>query len=118
MSPAQKRSATARKAASSKGARSIDLDAARAARAEIADEPVRLTFDGKTIELPVEMPADFALLLADGDFRGATTALLGDDNTGWFFDLRPSLDDLKALTKGAGEVYGLTAGESEASPST
>jgi hypothetical protein len=113
---AAKRS-TAPKAAAGKRTRSIDLDAARAARAEAAGEPVALTFGGKTIALPPELPADFALLLADGDFRGAVKALLNEDAQ-WFFDLRPSMDDLKALAEGAGEVYGLTEGESEASPST
>jgi hypothetical protein len=116
LSPAAKR-VPRKPADAGKAGRSIDLDAARAARAEAAAEPVSLTFGGKTIELPVEMPADFALQLADGDFRGAVTALL-DKETEWFFDLRPSLDDLKALADGASEVYGLTEGESEASPST
>ena len=117
MSPAAKRPVPAKKAATGKSGRSIDLDAARAARAEAGAEPVSLTFGDRSIELPVEMPADFALQLSVGDFRGAVDALLGEEAE-WFFDLRPSLDDLKALADGASEVYGLTEGESGASPSS
>lgn len=97
--------------------RSINLDAARAARAEAAGEPVTLTFDSKDITLPVELPADFALCAAEGDLRAAVVALLGDEAE-WFFARRPSMDDVSALVKGAHEVYGVNEGESTASPSS
>ena len=97
--------------------RTINLDAARAARAEASREPVTLTLDGKDITLPIELPADFALKASEGDLRGAVVALLGDD-ADWFFGLRPSMDDLNALVEGAGQAYGMREGESAASPSS
>jgi hypothetical protein len=96
-------------------ARVIDLGAAKAARAEAQNEPVVLKWDDKTsFTLPVEMPADFALLASEGDLRGAVTALIGDQAQK-FFELRPSMEDLTALAELAGSVYGLTAGEAPAS---
>lgn len=110
----------AKKPASEPGpGRVIDLAAARAARVaargEAHGEPVTLRWsDDVEFVMPVEMPADFALLANDGDFRGAVGALLGDVAEE-FFALRPSMDDLNELARAAGEVYGVTPGESPAS---
>jgi hypothetical protein len=98
-------------------ARVIDLDAARAARAEAAGDPVTLTFGGETYTLPVELPADFALYAMERDLRSAVMALL-DDDADAFFAWRPSMDDLTALVEHAMKVYGVDQGGSKASPSS
>lgn len=96
--------------------RIIDLAAARAARAEAQREPVILKWDeGIEFTLPPEMPVEFALCAQEDNMRGALTALLGDDQAGEFFALRPSMDDINDLSQLAGEVYGVTPGESVAS---
>jgi hypothetical protein len=97
--------------------REIDLDGARAARAESASEPVSLVFGGDTFTLPVELPADFALYAAEGNLRACVVALLGEDADA-FFAWKPSMDDLTALVTGASKVYGMSEGESPASPSS
>ena len=101
-------------AAKTAAGRTINLDEARAARAEAAGEPVALVFDGQTFTLPIEMPADFALLAADNRFREAVAALIGPDAEK-FFALRPSMADLTELASAAGEVYGINQGEAGAS---
>lgn len=96
--------------------RIIDLCAARAARLEAMGEPVVLKWDeGIEFILPVEMPADFALCAQEDNMRGALVALLGDDQAEEFFALRPSMADIQVLSELAGEVYGMTPGESGAS---
>lgn len=95
--------------------RVIDLAAARAARLEARGEPVTLKWsDDVSFLLPVELPADFALLANEQDFRGAVAALLGE-HAREFFELRPSMDDLTELATAAGRVYGMEPGESPAS---
>jgi hypothetical protein len=95
--------------------RVIDLAAARVARLEAQHQPVVLKWDEKTsFALPVELPADFALLAMERDMRGAVSALLGEQAEE-FFALRPSMDDLTELANAAGKVYGMEPGESQAS---
>lgn len=96
----------------------IDLDGARAARAEAAGKAPVIKFGGTTYDLPNELPADFALFAAEQDLRGAVFALLGDEQATAFFAWRPSMDDLKGLVDGAMTAYGAGPGESDASPST
>ena len=95
---------------STNGHRVIDLDQARAARAEVANEPVSIKFAGEEFELPAELPADFALLAAEDRDYDALKALFRDD-TERFFAQRPSFDDVRELMTQIGTVYGLTAGE-------
>lgn len=103
-------------AASKVPQRIIDLQASRAARLEALGEPVVLKWDdGIEFTLPVEMPAEFALCGQEGNMRAAIVALLGDDQAAEMFALRPSMDDINALVEMAGEVYGVTPGESGAS---
>jgi predicted PolB exonuclease-like 3'-5' exonuclease len=90
--------------------RIIDLDKARAARAEVDREPVTIKFKGETFDLPVEVPADFSLLFAAGDPRGAYEALL-DENAERFFELKPSAPDLNELYDQLQKVYGADEGE-------
>jgi hypothetical protein len=95
--------------------RVIDLAAARVARLEAQGELVTLKWsDDITFTLPVEMPADFAILGQERDVHGAVAALIGD-RTDEFFALRPSMDDLMELLQAAGKVYGMEPGESPAS---
>lgn len=95
--------------------RVIDLAAARAARAEQKREPVILKWsDTITFQLPVEMPADFALQAQAGRLREAVSALIGEQAEE-FFALRPSMEDLTSLAEIAGDVYGITSGEAPAS---
>jgi hypothetical protein len=96
--------------ASTNGHRVIDLDQARAARAEVAKEPVKIKFSDAEFELPAELPADFALLASEDREYDALRALFRDD-TERFFALRPSLDDVTELIEQIGSVYGLSTGE-------
>lgn len=98
----------------------LDLDAARAARAEAAGERHQLVFQGATFELPVEIPADFAFFLVENKMREALGALL-EERFDEFWKLRPSVGDLTELANGVARLYGFgNEGESEASaaPST
>lgn len=97
--------------------RVIDLDKAKAARAEAHGEPPTLVWGGGTYTLPVEMPADFAFLADDGEVREAVSVLLGDD-AATFFAERPSVEDLELFVRSIGEVYGVTPGEAPASASS
>ena len=90
--------------------RVIDLDAARAARAEADEQAVTLRFKGEDFDLPVEMPADFALLANEDRLRDAISALLGDQATR-FFELGPSLPDIEVLAEQATVVYGVGEGK-------
>lgn len=94
----------------SKEPRVIDLDQARAARAEAGQEPVVLTFGGRDFQLPPEIPADFAIFGAEGKLREAVASLFGD-SADEFFALRPSMPDIDALVDAAAKVYGVSLGE-------
>lgn len=94
--------------------RVIDLDRARAARAEAKKEPVTLKFGGRDFTLPPEIPFDFAMYAAEGRLRESVGALIGDDAEA-FFALRPSMPDIEALVDHARTVYGVKVGESPAS---
>lgn len=96
--------------------REVDLDAARAARAEAEGRPVTVKMRGETFTLPVELPAEFAFAQQHGDLREIITALFDSvEAAERFFALRPSVEDLRALSELAAAVYGLTPGESEPS---
>lgn len=99
-------------------ARELNLDAARAARAEVAGEPPVIVFGGERFTLPRELPADFALRAAAGDLQDALSALFDDDDATRerFWALKPSLNDVLALVEGIGGLYGFDGlGESSAS---
>lgn len=97
--------------------RVLDLDAARAARAEVDDAPPIVRFGGQTFELPSELPIDFAFRQREGDLRGAIGLLFGDA-ADRFFGLRPSVADIAELADGVLKMYGLTPGEAKASGSS
>lgn len=98
-------------AVSAGGARIIDLDAARAARAEKRGdaEPPRIRLEGTDWELPVEVPVEFAVRFEVGDLRGGLSALLGEDAAEIIESL--SVDDLEVLSDGIYEIYGLDEGK-------
>lgn len=100
------------KTAGSNGSgREINLDQARAARAEASGEPVVLIFKSKKFTLPPELPAEFALFADEGKSRESIHALFGEDKAAEFFKLGPSLDDLTALLDNVRTIYGLGEGE-------
>jgi len=119
MAPSSPRSkpAAAKAAAGAATKRVVDLNAARAARMETEQEPVTILIADAEFTLPVELPADYALLAMGGDLRGAVQALLGDD-ADRFFETRPSLPDLEALIEGVNGAYGVAEGDSPASASS
>lgn len=98
--------------------RVIDLDAARAARAEALGEPLVVRFGGEEFTLPAEVPYDYLALLASGDPRAAINALLGEAEAPRFWQQRPSVGDMRVLMEGIEEAAGLKEGEAPASGSS
>lgn len=97
----------------------IDLDKARAARAEAQGETHDLVFNGETFSLPAELPYDWAEASALGNLRVAFAALLGDEEAARFFEAAPTLKDLEEMNDGIGALYGIgDAGERSASRSS
>lgn len=108
----------------------IDLDQARAARAEAQGTGPELVFGGHTFKLPPELPIDTLDALAQLDaasqskdsaaittaFRGIATSLVGEKNAAKFLAMQPSIQDMSALVDGIAKEYGFaTVGESSAS---
>lgn len=94
--------------------RIIDLDAARAARAEISGEAPIVSFGGQQFRLPNEMPFDFAALLQEGKIADAIRYLL-DDQADAFFAIKPSVPDMMFFAEALTDVYGMSPGGSVAS---
>lgn len=105
-------------------AQAIDLDKARAGRREAQGEAPVVRFGSRDFVLPIELPLEVSLALADienaQDGTGAARAvrevvriLLGSQMEA-FMALQPSMNDLEALFEGMLAEYGLTAGESQA----
>lgn len=90
----------------------FDLDAARAARAEMRGDPPCFVFGGQKFVLPVELPVEFSYLLRDA--KEAIQFLLGDDFDD-FWSHRPSKQDILDLVAWVGNAYGTSSGESSAS---
>lgn len=106
----------------------FDLDAARAARAEANGEAPTVKFGGVVFTLPVEMPyaivenvneMQAAQLAGDGyKVTQALSAIAQDlfgDRFQEFLAFHPSMLDMQALLENVAPMYGLTAGESQAS---
>jgi hypothetical protein len=92
-------------------ARKIDLDAARAARAE--SEPVTVVFGGEEFTLPPELPLEAAT--AAGEPTRFIEVMFGDQHEA-FMQLRPSMNDVMTLANGIAAAYGFASvGESVAS---
>lgn len=95
----------------------INLDAARAARAE-QTESHTLRLEGEVFTLPLEMPIDFAFLANDEKLREAFSLLFGEEAER-FWALRPSVSDITELATQIAGLYGFdSAGESLASVHT
>lgn len=90
----------------------FDLDAARAARAELRGDPPVFLFGGQKFTVPVELPIEFAYLLDDP--KEAMRFLLQDQFED-FMAQRPSKDDIFELVTWVGKTAGLSVGESSAS---
>lgn len=90
----------------------FDLDAARAARAELRGDPPCFLFGGQKFTVPAEIPAEFAYLLDDP--KEALRFLLQDQFDD-FWAHRPSKEDLVALVAWIAGGAGMTPGESMAS---
>lgn len=90
--------------------RVIDLDQARAARAEAEKQPVTLKVAGQRLELPAELPAEYALYIDEGHVRAGVEALLGE-HADAFWELKPSADDVGELITQVDAVYGIDQGK-------
>lgn len=93
--------------------KNLDLDAARAERAARGEAAPSVTVDGKTYELPREMPWAVVEAVAAGDAEGVANAvrlLLGEQ---WedFKAHNISAADMVALITHVGESYGETLGK-------
>jgi len=91
----------------------IDLDAARAARAE--REPRTLRFGGVDFDLPARMPVATGLAFEAARTGEFLASLLGDQLPA-FLALQPDEDDFAALVPALWDEYRTSAGESKASP--
>lgn len=123
--------------------RTINLDQARAARAEAEDAGVVVKFAGQDFTLPPELPigvVETAATLGDVQdrhkaARGAARAviememarvmlsllrdhLLGPEEWDRFYAARPSIGDLTELLNQVFTIYGTDLGESQASGSS
>lgn len=97
----------------------IDLDAARAARAEARGSQAEtsvVAFGGEDFELPIECPWTFVEHLNAEQNRAAVADLFGDEAAERFFSHGPSVADLTEFVQGVAVAYGLgTPGNSPAS---
>jgi hypothetical protein len=93
----------------------LDLDAARAARAEARGEPPTVTLGGETFTLPPEMPLRYVWTLVDGDDMAALRVLF-NGQLDRFLATEPTREDILTLIAGVPALYGLVSpGESPAS---
>lgn len=91
--------------------RTIDLDAARAARAAAQGEPAALVWAGETYPLPPELPALFLSAIVEDRFEEAFAALFPDgsfDVAG--FMASATYEDLVEFSQGIGAIYGIDGG--------
>ena len=93
----------------------LDLDAARAARAEVRGEAPTITIGGETFTLPPELPMRYVWTLVDGEDMDSLKVLF-DGQLDRFLATDPTREDILALVAGIPELYGLASeGESPAS---
>lgn len=97
----------------------LDLNAARAARAEATAEPRSFEFGepAQRFNLPQELPFEVAEAMTAGDVRSVMDLLLNGQAEG-FWALKPTVPDLVRLTEWISEEYtGEELGEPSASSS-
>ena len=93
----------------------LNLDAARAARAETRGEAPTVTIGGETFTLPAELPIRYVWTLIDGDDMDALKVLF-NGQLDRFLATEPTREDILALVAGVPSLYGLKSpGESSAS---
>lgn len=103
----------------------LNLDAARAARAEVAkpEEAPRVEFGGRVFDLAPELPFGVFMRLAAmkedkakslETVAGLLRVLFGESYEE-FMDLGPSMEDMLVLMEHLTDVYGVDVGESEGS---
>lgn len=78
------------------------------------EQPKRVKLNDLTVTLPQELPARFAMALADRDLEEAIAILFGE-KAATFWEQEPSMDDVNALAEGVTELYGVAVGESSPS---
>ncbi len=93
--------------------RVVDLDAARAAREAAQGSAPTVRFGGKDWKLPAELPwavAEAASLGTAASAVEAIKALLGKQ---WdsFAKLRPTVEDMRTLLEGIGDLYNIDQGK-------
>ena len=93
--------------------REINLDAARAERAAQRGEPPVLTVDGKSYELPHELPTDFVELVIEERLRAALRLVIGSDAD----ELKLSVEDWEYLAEEVADAYGIKGGLKNLRPS-
>lgn len=93
----------------------LDLDAARAARAETRGEAPTIKQGGERFTLPVELPIRYVWNLVEGDDIAALRVLL-NGQLDRFLATEPTREDILAFVAGVPQLYGLgSSGESSAS---
>jgi hypothetical protein len=93
----------------------VDLDAARAARAEADGEAREFVLGGEVFALPAEIPWETSERFTAGDVMGGLVILLGPEQSERLRSVGPSVQDIEALAGAIGELYGISQGESQAS---
>lgn len=93
--------------------RVIDLDQARAARAEARGdtEAPQIKLDNRHWQLPAEIPLDFLTEVERGAFRRGFTFLFDDKVCEEFLAIGLSIEDFEELSDGVYAVYGLDKGK-------
>jgi hypothetical protein len=108
----------------------LNINEARAARAEAKGEAPVVEIDDETFTMPIELPIDVAVAIgrlskasasedndeAVGALLDIVKALFGDAYDS-FMAHRPSVQDIEFLMNGLVEQYGMSTGEAEASES-
>lgn len=90
----------------------VDLDAARAARAEARGESTTVVVGGREYELSPELPVEFAEHMRFDRIKDALGTLLADpDDLEAFWATRPTIDDVIEIAR----TYGVDLGEFMAS---
>jgi hypothetical protein len=98
--------------------RVIDLDAARAARAEAAKETPVIRFAGRDWNLPSELPWALAEVAAGGNAESAIAAVKSLLGSQWaeFLEANPTIEDMRILLENVASIYVADPGKSAGSP--
>lgn len=93
--------------------RVIDLDAARAARAEASKEAPMIRFAGSDWTLPVELPWALAEAAADTSAETAIAAVKSLLGAQWpaFVAAGPTIEDMRVMLEHIAEIYAVDPGK-------